>query len=133
MKYVLPANIDETYTEEDNTEKEATYLGVICLTCCCSVWPCADAWRLGVELEVPCWTVAPGMGLVTMLMEGRLGDDPNWLSATVPASRFSRVLSGVSNRLPDMDNSASSLTDDRLTLGGKFIHMVRYLSVVNIL
>ena len=106
---------------------------MICLTCCCSVWPCADAWRLGVELEVPCWTVAPGMGLVTMLMEGRLGDDPNWLSATVPASRFSRVLSGVSNRLPDMDNSASSLTDDRLTLGGKFIHMVRYLSVVNIL
>ena len=83
-----------------------------------------DACLLGVELELPdcCETepedVAagaplPGMGLVTTLMVGRLGEEPRAAPSDI-GSKLSRVRSGVSKRLPDMDNRASSLTDDLL-------------------
>ena len=97
------------------------YLGVICLG---AAVDSTDACLLGVELELPdcCETepvdVAagaplPGMGLVTTLMVGRLGEEPRAAPSDI-GSKLSRVRSGVSKRLPDMDNRASSLTDDLL-------------------
>ena len=85
-----------------------------------------DACLLGVELELPdCCEIEtepvdeaagaplPGMGLVTTLMVGRFGEEPRAAPSDI-GSKLSRVRSGVSKRLPDMDNRASSLTDDLL-------------------